>query len=102
MGVFIRVVMPPTGAWYSIWATEREDYNSPDLLLDCLLPTGIIVQLKGVQKDAKLADIKMVLLTRATSYLLSFYRAMLCIRGTSHGPVSVCLSVCVCHKPVFY
>ena len=23
-----------------------------------------------------------------------FYRAMLCIRGTSHGPVSVCLSVC--------
>jgi len=29
---------------------------------------------------------------------LSFYRAMLCIRGTSHGPVSVC----VCHKPVFY
>jgi len=33
-----------------------------------------------------------------------FYRAMLCIRGTSHGPVSVRLSVCVCvcHKPVFY
>jgi len=24
---------------------------------------------------------------------LGFYRAMLCIRGTSHGPVSVCLSV---------
>ena len=22
-----------------------------------------------------------------------FYRSMLCIRGTSHGPVSVCLSV---------
>jgi len=34
----------------------------------------------------------------------SFYRAMPCIRGTSHGPVSVCLSVSVsvCHKPVFY
>jgi len=36
----------------------------------------------------------------------SFYRAMLCIRGTSHGPVSVCLSVSVCirvcHNPVFY
>ena len=29
-----------------------------------------------------------------------FYRAMLCIRGTSHGPVSV--SVCVCHKSEFY
>jgi len=24
-----------------------------------------------------------------------FYRAMLCMRGTSHGPVSVCLSVSV-------
>jgi len=23
---------------------------------------------------------------------IHFYRAMLCIRGTSHGPVSVCLS----------
>jgi len=37
---------------------------------------------------------------------IGFYRAMLCIRGTSHGPVSVsvsvCLSVSVCHKPVFY
>jgi len=30
----------------------------------------------------------------------NFYRAMLCIRGTSHGPVSVC--VCVCHKSEFY
>jgi len=25
-----------------------------------------------------------------------FYRAMLCIRGTSHGPVSVCLCLSVC------
>ena len=25
----------------------------------------------------------------------SFYRAMLCIRGTSHGPVSVSVSVCL-------
>ena len=29
---------------------------------------------------------------------IDFYRAVLCIRGTSHGPVSVS----VCHKPVFY
>jgi len=35
---------------------------------------------------------------------IGFYRAMLCIRGTSHGPVSVsvCLCLCVCHKTVFY
>jgi len=31
-----------------------------------------------------------------------FYRAMLCIRGTSHGPVSVSICVCVCHKSEFY
>jgi len=30
------------------------------------------------------------------SSAMRFYRAMLCIRGTSHGPVSVSLSVCVC------
>jgi len=33
-------------------------------------------------------------------FFASFYRAMLCIRGTSHGPVSV--SVSVCHKSEFY
>jgi len=35
--------------------------------------------------------------------LVDFYRAMLCIRGTSHGPVSVCppvcLSVCLSIRP---
>ena len=35
-----------------------------------------------------------------TSELIRFYRAMLCIRGTSHGPVSVCLSVCLCLSQV--
>ena len=30
------------------------------------------------------------------SFIVGFYRAMLCIRGTSHGPVSVRLSVSVC------
>jgi len=29
-----------------------------------------------------------------TSALIRFYRTMLCIRGTSHGPVSVRLSIC--------
>ena len=37
-----------------------------------------------------------------TAYRHFFYRAMLCIRGTSHGPVSVSVSVCVCHKSEFY
>ena len=29
-------------------------------------------------------------------FILGFYRAMLCIRGTSHGPVSVCVCLSVC------
>ena len=32
---------------------------------------------------------------RTTGWSKRFYRAMLCIRGTSHGPVSVCPSVCL-------
>jgi len=31
---------------------------------------------------------------------LSFYRAMLCIRGTSHGPVSVCVCLCLSQSGV--
>jgi len=31
--------------------------------------------------------------TAACRCSIGFYRAMLCIRGASHGPVSVCLSV---------
>jgi len=34
--------------------------------------------------------------------LMMMMMMMLCIRGTSHGPVSVCLSVSVCHKSEFY
>jgi len=39
-----------------------------------------------------------------TDHKVIFYRAILCIRGTSHGPASVrlCLSVSVCHKSEFY
>jgi len=65
--------MPPTGAWYSIWATERDDYDLPELLLDCLLPTGIIVQLKHVRKDAMLVDIKTVLFYDDFANLLSYF-----------------------------
>ena len=53
-----------------------------------------------------------ILLPLTVSYFskiqTGFYRAMLCIRGTSHGPVSVrpsvCMSVCpsVRYKSVFY
>ena len=43
------------------------------------------------------ATVRQCLGDTETAILLHFYRAMLCIRGTSHGPVSVsvCLSVCL-------
>jgi len=51
-----------------------------------------------------LTDKSKTTLTFSKFDVFSFYRAMLCIRGTSHGPVSVCLSVrlSVRHKSVFY
>ena len=39
----------------------------------------------GMQKNVQLFG--------SSSHRVVFYRAMLCIRGISHGPVSVCLSV---------
>lgn len=46
--------MPPAGSSYSIWS--QGDGN---LLLDCLLPNGVIIQLT-VQKDSLILDIKKV------------------------------------------
>ena len=63
-------VMPPTGAWYSIWAAECDDYDTQELLLDCLLPTGIIVQLKHVSKNATLVDIKTVIIDKLQTYFV--------------------------------
>jgi len=49
----------------------------------------IICESYGQQRDPDLFDRR-------------FYRAMLCIRGTSHGPVSVSVCLSVCHKSEFY
>ena len=46
---------------------------------------------KNLKKTDKKQDTK--LLATISPNLTDFYRAMLCIRGTSHGPVSVRLSV---------
>ena len=63
---------------------------------------SVVIMLYAIVKSIRL-DLSLVQLFY--SYM-NFYRAMLCIRGTRHGPVSVsvCLSVSVsvCHKPVFY
>lgn len=59
--------MAPTDPSYSIWA--QEDYDSPDLMLDCLLPNGIIIQMT-VPKDALICTIKLDLLAEARKYPL--------------------------------
>ena len=66
---------------------------------------GVVI---GLERDADLHMARLMPLPLTVSCFskiqIGFYRAMLCIRGTSHGPVSVCVCVClsVCHKPVFY
>ena len=49
------------------------------------------------------ADVFSVFVGENPQILPHFYREMLCIRGTSHSPVSVSVSVCVCvcHKSEF-
>ena len=63
--------------------------------------TGMVICL---ERDADLHMAQLIPLPLTVSCFskiqIGFYRAMLCIRGTSHGPVSVC--VCVCHKSEFY
>ena len=72
----------------------------------CILPIAIARQCNKLRRTSSFVD--QVMLDIMGHCLWSFYRAMLCIRGTSHGPVSVCLSVClsvrpsVRHKSVFY
>ena len=69
-------------------AAYRRVYDTPHLQADCQEP--------GSAPEPYARQSSMGYLT----HIYSFYRAMLCIRGTSHGPVSVRLSVR--HKSVFY
>jgi len=54
--------------------------------------------LKPFYQQMCLLGVSLTLLSRKAHgfFVINFYRAMLCIRGTSHGPVSVCVCVCVC------
>ena len=49
--------------------------------------------LKSTRSHTHVAHAKTVTVTAVITY--RFYRAMLCIRGTSHGPVSVCVCLSV-------
>jgi len=65
------------------------------------LPSGLnyirSLETATVHPELDTATVRQCLGDTETAILLHFYRAMLCIRGTSHGPVSVsvCLSVCL-------
>ena len=70
------------------------------------LPSGLdyirSLETATVHPELDTATVRQCLGDTETAILLHFYRAMLCIRGTSHGPVSVsvCLSVCGCLSQV--
>ena len=57
----------------------------------CSLWHGL--HLTAVPRSTVTATSAFVLWRKCRSSQQFYYRAMLCIRGTSHGPVSVCLSV---------
>jgi len=52
-----------------------------------VVSTGVVIVSAGVVTGVETSG------DAGDMYLPLFYRAMLCIRGTSHGPVSVRLSV---------
>ena len=60
--------MPPTMGIYSIWG--KEDYDSPNISLDCLLPAGFLLQIE-VMKDATILSIKKVFWISSFTFLNS-------------------------------
>ena len=46
------------------------------------------------------ASVRVLIVAVTRSFRVGFYRARLCIRGTSHGPVSVCVCVRLCLSQV--
>ena len=59
--------MPPAAQAYNVWMEN----DSPRFVLDCLLPTGIIIPLT-VEKDATVEEIKEVsfIIDHLLSYIL--------------------------------
>ena len=54
---------------------------------------AVVERLTNNNKNKTRKTFAIVVRARLCGLYRFFYRAMLCIRGTSHGPVSVCLSV---------
>ena len=104
-------------AHFNFVISQNAKWGHAGFYIDChrmTVPENILLQ-KSTVKDCLLEDHASAgvapegdTVQYYTHNIKHFYRAMLCIRGTSHGPVSVRLSVClsVClsvrHKSVFY
>jgi len=82
-------------SWVSIAHWQQHSWRCHSTLLTrCILPeTGKVSELRLVQSVYQLVG-------SSHKNCTIFYHAMLCIRGTSHGPVSVSLSVC--YQSEFY
>jgi len=61
----------------------------------CIKVTGTLVASKHDRQPVEVRA-EMIEVVGGCHVMVSFYCAMLCIHGTSHGPVSVC------HKSEFY
>jgi len=67
------------------------------------LPWATITVLRAINSNgSRLETRQSVIHSLCLEPRQCFYRAMLCIRGTSHGPVSVCVCPSVCHKSELY
>ena len=93
---FLQVDVVTVSRW-SGWKVEPCSYSSNHLSsrpkvdrthLQLHLPITVPTRLRAISSSA--AEPEMF------KRFWDFYRAMLCIRGTSHGPVSVCLCLSVC------
>jgi len=71
-------------------ARWRQKSAGVDMEQNCVTVTLCTVYTNSLRMDH----------TFVSGAALSFYRAMLCIRGTSHGPVSVCVCLCLSQSGV--
>ena len=60
---------------------------------------AVVEMMTNNNKNKTRKTFAIVVLARLCGLYRFFYRAMLCIRGTSHGPVSVCPSVSLSVRP---
>ena len=83
--------------WFSSLASEKTRVGSDPMRLATEANVSVIfLQFLRRQVDKLDLERSFEMLNAILQFDSRFYRAMLCIRGTSHGPVSVCPCPCPC------